>query len=306
MESASVTRTRREYLVDGYAEYIALATRLLDWRAVPVALLLAGIGAGGLSAVSTPPFQALVFLIYSLVIALWALRRNQSARGLYARLGELATEGSATHADRDATADLPLHKRTPTDARTIDELDHMLCLRRPDRVEAAASTRGIRLGLSAYALFALVSVLTLAVAATLATTPDHRTFSVVADLLFAAAAVAPGIVIYRDAASFLAFTTREAQRNLSEARQRLTELTELAEPTEQSAAGAPYVSGEVIKWTGADYVIDIRRLTVQPIDWTLSRLGGRVIPWAFVGFTICFAIIWAAEAALHSVTMFLF
>jgi hypothetical protein len=297
MESASVTRTRREYFVDGYAEYIALATRLVDWRAVPVALLLAGIGAGALSLVSTPPFQALVFLIYSLVITLWALRRNQSARRLYARLGELVTEGSATHADRDATADLPLHKQTPTDARTIDELDHMLRLRKPDRDAAAASARGIRVGLNAYALFALASVLTLAVAATIVTTPDHRTFSVVADLLFAVAAVAPGIVIYRDAASFLAFTTREAKRNLEEARRRLAELSD---------AEAPYESGEVIKWTGAEYVIDIRRLTLQPIDWTLSRLGGRLIPWAFVGFAICFAIIWAAEAALHSVTMFLF
>ena len=297
MESVPDTRSRRDFLVDGYAESIAIATRVVDWRAAAVALLLAGIGAAGLSLVSTPPFQALVFLIYSGTVALWAIRRNQLALRAYSRLDEITQEGLSIPADRDHTGDLPTYRLTPTDARTIDELDHILRLRRDDRAAAVAASRQVSLGAMVFLIVGLVSALGVLIGFLAVVTSYRFTFAAVAGLLFVAAAAAPGIILFREASEFVAAHRRESARALHAARDRLVEL---------AGTEPPYLEGEVIRWTGTDYVIDPTRMTLPPTDFVFMRIARGVLPWALLGVTICLAIIWAAEAALHSVTQFLF
>jgi hypothetical protein len=75
---------------------------------------------------------------------------------------------------------------------------------------------------------------------------------------------------------------------------------------DSASTAAPYLSGEVIRWIGNDYVIDSGRMTVSPAARPFTRIGRRVVPWALLGLVMCLAIVWAAEAALHSVTQFLF
>ena len=297
MDSVPITRSRRDFLVDGYSETIAIATRLLDWRAAPVALLLAGVGAAALTLVATPPFQALVFLVYSGVVALWTIRRNQLARRSYSRLDEITHEGENTPVDRDETAELPIYRLTPTDARTIDQVDRILRLRGDDRAAALAGARQVNVGATVFVLVGLASVLGLLVGFVAIVAAFQLSFAAVADLLFVAAVAAPGLILAHEMSEFLAVNRRASARVLHAARVRLVELA----PTEP-----PYLTGEVIHWTGSEYVIDPTRMTVRPADPRFIRIARRVAPWAFLGIALILAIIWAAEAALHSVTQFLF
>jgi hypothetical protein len=122
-------------------------------------------------------------------------------------------------------------------------------------------------------------------------------FAAVADLLFVAAVAAPGLILTHETSEFLAANRRASARVLHAARVRLVEL---------ARTESPYLTGEVIHWTGSEYVIDPTRMTVRPTDSQFIRVARRVIPWVFLGIALILAIIWAAEAALHSVTQFLF